>query len=129
MFDTNVYVSALVIPGSLAEKAILRVLEGKDQAFISKEILDELLKVLARKFSRDAGELARVALWISDCTHLVRPKRRFHVLKDDADNRILECASEAKVDAIVTGDKEMLALGEFEGIRIVSLREYLMLEE
>jgi len=42
VFDTNIYISALVFPGGLAEKAIYRVLEGKDELFISKAILDEL---------------------------------------------------------------------------------------
>mgnify|MGYP001070909545 CR=1 FL=1 len=55
----------------------------------------------------------------------VEPKPTVRVLKDDPDNRILECASFGKADIIVTGDKEMLRLGEFNRVKIVSLREYL----
>jgi predicted nucleic acid-binding protein len=47
------------------------------------------------------------------------------VLRDEPDNRILECADFGKADVIVTGDKEMLRQKEFKGIKIVSLREYL----
>jgi predicted nucleic acid-binding protein len=43
------------------------------------------------------------------------------VLKNAADNRILECAIASGADAIVTGDKALLALGEYS-VRIVSLR-------
>jgi predicted nucleic acid-binding protein len=55
----------------------------------------------------------------------VAPKQTVGVLKDDPDNRILECATFGKADIIVTGDKEMLRLGEFNQVKIVSLRNYL----
>lgn len=125
VFDTNIYISALVFPGGLAEKAIYRVLEGKDELFISKAILDELLRVLATKFSKDREELARLAVWLSEIAQFVSPKRKITVLRDEADNRILECAVEAGAEVIVTGDREILDLVQFEGIRILSLREYL----
>ncbi len=127
VFDTNIYISALVFPGSLAEKAIYRVLEGKDELFISKAILDELLRVLATKFSKDREELARLAVWLSEIAQFVYPKRRIAVLRDEADNRILECAVEARAEIIVTGDQEILRLRSFEGIRILTLRKYLEL--
>jgi predicted nucleic acid-binding protein len=47
------------------------------------------------------------------------------VLRDDPDNRILECAAAARADLIVTGDEALLALGAFEGVRIVRLADYL----
>ncbi len=125
VFDTNIYISALVFPGGLAEKAIYRVLEGKDELFISKAILDELLRLLATKFSKDREELARLAVWLSEIAQFVSPKRKITVLRDEADNRILECAVEAGAEVIVTGDREILDLVQFEGIRILSLREYL----
>jgi predicted nucleic acid-binding protein len=47
------------------------------------------------------------------------------VVKDDPDNRILECATAGHAEAIVTGDRALLGLHEYGGVRIVSLREYL----
>ncbi len=125
VFDTNIYISALVFPGGQGERAILRIIDGKDELFISRAILDELLRVLSQKFSRDREELARVAVWISEIAELVEPQERLSVVKDQADNGILECGVEAKAHAVVTGDKELLALGEFRGIKMMSLREYL----
>jgi len=74
VFDTNVLVSALVFPGGRGEAALLRVVEERDQLFFSKPILDELLGVLARKFSRDKEELSRVALLLSELGVAVRPR-------------------------------------------------------
>jgi predicted nucleic acid-binding protein len=38
---------------------------------------------------------------------------------------VLECALAGRADAIVTGDSALLELGEFRGVRVISLREYL----
>ena len=125
VFDTNILVSALVFPGGRAETALLRIIEERDQLLLSKPILDELLGVLARKFSRDAEELARTAVLLSVLAIAVKPRQRLRVVKDDPDNRVLECALAGRADAIVTGDSALLELGEFRGVRVISLREYL----
>jgi len=125
VFDTNIFVSAFVIPGSLAEKAILKIIEGKDVLLLSREILDELLSVLATKFSRDKEEISRVAVTLTDMAEWVEPRLRICELEDDPDNRVLECAVFGKADRIVTGDKEMLRLRGYQDTKIISLRAYL----
>lgn len=125
VFDTNIFVSAFVFPGSQADAAIRRVLDGEDELIISRAIIDELLTVLARKFARDADELGRVALFLTDLCDVVRPRGRITLLSDEADNRILECARTGRADVIVTGDRAMLALGRYQDIEIKSLRAYL----
>lgn len=125
VFDTNILVAALVFPGGRGEEALRRILEEQDDLLLSKPILDELLGVLARKFARDAEELARVAVFLGGLGTVVKPVRRLRVLADAPDNRILECALAGEANAIVTGDRAMLALGEYRGIRILALRTYL----
>lgn len=97
----------------------------QDELVLSKPILEELLGVLARKFSREAEELAHVAVFLSDVALMVKPRRRLMVLADESDNRILECALAGRATWIVTGDRALLALDEYRGVRIASLREYL----
>jgi putative PIN family toxin of toxin-antitoxin system len=128
VFDTNVLVAALVFPGGRGDAALQRVVGEQDQLLISKAILDELLGALARKFARDTEELARVALFLGELGTLVQPGRRLRVVQDDPDNRVLECALAGGAEAIVTGDRALLALREFRGVRIISLREYLDIE-
>jgi putative PIN family toxin of toxin-antitoxin system len=125
VFDTNILVSALVFPGGQGEAALRRIVDETDQLVLSRPILDELLDVLARKFARDAEELAHVAVFVTELAVIVAPKRRLRVVKDDPDNRILECAVAGRAKVIVTGDKALLALKLFEKIRILTLREYL----
>ena len=125
VFDTNVFVSALTFRGGRGEQALRRVLEGRDALVLSKPILDELLRILATKFSREREELARVAVYLAELAQMVDPPDRFDMLSDEPDNRILECAIAGGVDVIVTGDRAVLKLGDFRGVKIVSLREYL----
>jgi putative PIN family toxin of toxin-antitoxin system len=125
VFDTNILVSALVFSGGKGEAALRRIIEQADQLIVSRPIVDELLEVLARKFARDAEELAHVAVFVTELATVVAPKRRLRVVKDDADNRILECAVTGRAAAIVTGDKALLALKLYESIRILTLRDYL----
>ena len=125
VFDTNILVSALVFPGGRADAALRRIVEEQDQLIISKAILAELLRVLGSKFSRDSEELAHVAVFLSELALTVKPRRRLQVVKDEPDNRILECALTGRAEVIVTGDHSLLALGEYKGVRIIRLREYL----
>ena len=125
VFDTNILVAALVFPGGRGEEALQRVIEERDELLLSKPILDELLGVLARKFARDGEELARVAVFLGGLGTMVKPARRLRVLADAPDNRILECAVAGGADAIVTGDRAMLALREYRSVRILGLRAYL----
>jgi uncharacterized protein len=125
VFDTNILVSALVFPGGRGEAALLRIIEEQDELILSKPILDELLGILGRKFSRNAEELAHIAVFLSDLARTVKPRARIRALKDDPDNRVLECAIAGRVDAIVTGDKALLGLKDYRGVRILALREYL----
>ena len=125
VFDTNVLVSALVFPGARADAALRRIVEEQDVLLISAPILDELLGVLARKFARDGEELARIAIFLSDLAVTVRPRTRLRVVADDPDNRILECAVAGHADAIVTGDRALLALGTYRRVRLLTLAGYL----
>ena len=101
------------------------IVEERDELILSKAILDELLGILARKFSRDAEEVSRVAVFVSTHATFVSPRRRLRVVKDEPDNRILECALTGRAQAIVTGDGALLALQNFRGVRLLSLRGYL----
>ena len=84
-----------------------------------------MLNVLTRKFKHDSEGVARTALLLAEMGEILATKQRLRLLTDDPDNRILECAVAGAADLIVTGDRELLDLKQFQGIRIVSLRSYL----
>ena len=58
--------------------------------------------------------------------HRVTPGQRVSVVKaDETDNRILECAQAAGSEYVVTGDKHLLQLGNFESIAIITVTAFL----
>jgi putative PIN family toxin of toxin-antitoxin system len=125
VFDTNIFVSALAIPGGQADRAIDLAIDGRVKLCISKVIILEVLGVLSDKFSRGPEELSRTAVFLSELAELVAPSIKLAVLKDEPDNRIHECAVTGGADIIVTGDKAMLALKKYSESRVLSLREFL----
>lgn len=88
-------------------------------------VIHEVLDVLSRKFDRDAEELSRAAIFLADLGSVVKPKRKLAVLRDEPDNRVLECAVAGHAELIVTGDQAMLELREYKGIRIIALKTFL----
>lgn len=125
VLDPNIFVSALVFPGGRADEVLRRVLERRDDLVFSKAIINELLEVLSQKFERDKEALSRIAVFLSEMGEMVHPHRKLAVLEDEPDNRILECALSGKAELIVTGDRAMLNLVKYNGIKIVSLKAYL----
>jgi len=125
VFDSNIFVSAFMFPNGRAEAAISAVANGDAELFVSKPIIHEVLNVLSRKFDRDAEQLARASVFLSELATVVQPRGHISVLKDEPDNRILECAVAAHAGVVVTGDQAMLDLGEYKGIHIVTLRAFL----
>ena len=125
VFDSNVLVSALLLPTGSANRAVETVLDGRVTLLLSKPIVGEILGVLGRKFSRNTEELSRVAVFLADLAELITPTKQLQVLADDPDNRVLKCAAAGGAQMIVTGDRAMLDVKEFQGIQIISLREFL----
>jgi uncharacterized protein len=78
VFDTNIFISALIFPGCKAEDALMRIIDGEDTLVISHDIIDEVLTVLAREFSKDAEALSRVAVNLANIGMIVRPAERLN---------------------------------------------------
>jgi len=132
VFDTNVLVSALITTGR-ARALFLKAVEGQIQLVLSKGILKEFTEVTgdARISKYVDREDVAAFLDILRCkAKIVRVKSKFHIAKEDpADDAILRTAIDGKADCIVSGDRHLLSLGTFRGIRIVTVHEMLTLLE
>ncbi len=56
---------------------------------------------------------------------VVEPQERLEVCRDPNDNKFFECAVAARVDYIVSEDKDILAVTAYQGLRTVSAAEFL----
>ena len=63
---------------------------------------------------------------LEDNATVVDPDFELNAVPDDPDdNRVLECAVAGKADFIVSGDRHLLRLGNYEEIAIVTVRQFL----
>lgn len=126
VIDTNIIVSGLNFSGREREVLELARVE-KYELYLSIFILDEVADVLRRKFDWSPQRTAQIVRLLRAYATVVEPRTRLSVIRrDDQDNRILECALEARAEFLLTGDRrDLLPLKEFEGIRIVSSLEFL----
>lgn len=127
VFDTNVYVSAFLLPGSLTEDAFLRVQRRQATLFTSVPILTETAGIFRTKFQQGEEDVAAALRLIGRAATIVKPSVNIMVLQDLPDNRILECAVEAGADLIVTGDHHLLRLKRYHDVAIVRVADFLRL--
>ena len=129
VLDTNIFISAFLWGGK-PRAALERVIEGKDNLFISRPILAELAEVLARpKFGLDGELVERFVRETEDIAEIMTIKERIHTLcRDVDDNAIIECAVAASAEMVITGDEDLLSLVAYRKIRIMTASEYLDLK-
>ena len=125
VFDTNIYISAFVIPGGNAERAYLHAIDSDFELCTSIAILTELAQKLDEKFGWEKHKIAQLIISISDIATVLKTTPWLKVVSDDPDNRILECAIKAAADFLVTGDKHLLKLRNYGNFEIIKLSNFL----
>lgn len=88
VFDTNVFISALF--GGFPEEAYQAALERQRALVVSPAILAELARALREKFHTPEADIVAYVRQIGRIAEIVRPNRAVSVLRDEADNRVLE---------------------------------------
>ena len=128
VIDTNVIVSGLTFKGQPREVLDL-AWKGEIEVYISPFILKELTSTLKKDFGWSNEQIKDTIQRIKAKTISIRPRVRVSVVKEkDDDNRILECAIEGNVRYLISGDKKhLLPLKEYQGIKILSPAQFLML--
>ena len=127
VLDTNVLLSALVFGGK--PRLVVELLaRGAIEVVISEEILTEMRRKVASKFADFADDLARMETLLEQDADLVKLGTiTISVCRDPDDNRILETALIGGCDYIVSGDKDLLTLGSYKGIKILKPVDFLTL--
>jgi len=126
VLDTNVLISAILFGGK-PRRVLDLVISGSVDCTLSTGILDELKDVLQRpRFGFSADVCFHIIEELHGACDIISPSVSVDVIRSDPDdNRILECAVEAQAHFIVSGDRDLLDLGKFKKIRILSPADYL----
>jgi putative PIN family toxin of toxin-antitoxin system len=129
--DTNILISALLAGTSLPAHLIVLWREGRFDLLTSADQLDELMRVTRYPKIRErlAPALAgRLINEIRDLAVLLTELPVVTASPDPYDNYLLAMAAAGAADFLVTGDKrDLLALKLFEGTKIITVRDFLVL--
>ena len=125
--DTNVLVSALLLPESVPRRAFDRALDhGK--VFLSLEVLNELNEVLGRKQFRkyvDDEDIRQFLASLVGAAEWVEVTGQVTACRDPKDNKFFELAVSGRATHLISGDADLLSLSPFQGIPILTPQAFL----
>ena len=127
VFDTNVLISALLLPDSKPRQALDLALK-KGKVLLSLSVLAELYDVLSRKQFRryvDEEDIRTFVAVLTGEAQWVDVDVRITACRDAKDDKFLELAVSGRATHIITGDADLLELNHFQGIQIVSPHVFL----
>lgn len=124
VLDANVYISAYGFGGKPAD-VMRAAIEGNLELVSSPAILVEVADKLETVLSFDREHTEAVIRQITRVATIVRPTERLAVVADEADNRILEAAALSGAEFVVSGDRHLLDLGTWNGVRILKVADFL----
>jgi len=125
VFDTNIYISAILYGGKprygmeLARKELFRL-------FVSPEILEELEEELTEPpFNISKRDIKKILSGIKKYVKIIKPTTRVNICRDVKDNMLLNCAIDSMSRYLVTGDKDLLVIEKIKNIDIVSISNFM----
>lgn len=126
VFDTNIYISGMLFKGGIPSRLLEIANQKLFELFFSPAILEELRHVFIDKFELTLNEAEKLISFMKRQGEMVYPEKNIALIKRcPPDNRILECALEAKADYLVTGDKkDMLSLKHPFSFKIISPADF-----
>lgn len=129
VIDTNVVASAIFFggrPAALLRMVITRTLS----AVATDEIVDEYQETvnhLMKKYSEKADEFSLIP--IISAMEMIPASDNIHICRDPDDDKFISCAVDGQCYYIVSGDKDLLTLGNYENIRILTVAEFMKMIE
>lgn len=127
VLDTNVLVSAFIHHRGNEWKILDLVRAGVIQLVMSKEILDEFQKVIARgKFGFGSALIIEITALVIEIAEIIVPQYRLDIVPDDpSDNKFIECAIDGNVGYVISGDRHLLNIGTYRGVKILKAKDFL----
>jgi uncharacterized protein len=125
VLDTNILVSGIFWKG-IPYKILECWIEDKFKLLITKEILDEYQKTLAKISKGKRDDIVNTwAMLIIENSIVVNVKHTFKLSIDPDDDKFIDCAVSGNAIYIVSGDSHLLNLKNVMSIEIIKANEFL----
>ena len=124
VLDTNVVIAAFIARGACGD--VFERVVNEHELILSPFVLEEFERVMTRKLGLDGDRVARAVTLLRRKGIVVEPAPLDSpVCRDPDDDQILALTREDGVRVLVTGDDDLLVLDAFEGVPIISPRQFL----
>lgn len=132
VLDTVVFVRALINPKGRWGR-LLFDLSDRYVIVLSSDIIREIIAVLYRPSLRrrfpqmsDPPQLDRVLRLLEEA-EVVETEEQISICRDPAGDKFFECAVSGSAEHIVTEDKDILAVGEYRGVKAITAGHFVTL--
>jgi len=136
VLDTNIFVSSLLSKAGRPAMVIDAWRASRYLLVTSPSIISEIKRVveapsIRKKYGLGRDRIARLILLLEKDTIVVPGLSTVSgaIPKDPTDETFLSAALDAKAGLIVSGDRHLLDLGEYKGVPILTVRQFLELLE
>lgn len=126
VFDTNIFVSALLFNSQVCNQCLNHWIEGRTMVFTSPDLISEITLTLKRKGLSDESLRNLVHLLVTKTTAL-NPQTQTKTSRDPKDDFLLDLTQAGQVDYLVTGDNDLLVLSPWQNTQIIQPRHFLRL--
>lgn len=122
VIDTNVIIDGIKDDYSYEKQILDAVTNGEIEAYANHQTISENRLITGKLIENDSYK-QEVSLLLTQI-NLVKNRHQIDIVRDPEDNKILESAVESKAEFLVTRDNDLLSLGKFREIEIVTPAEF-----
>ncbi len=124
VIDTNVLISGVFF-GGFPRKILSAVVGQKITACATAEIISEYEEIVQEMIDEKQGHINKAILGpLIKAMEIIEPTTLVEICRDPDDNKFLECARDSHALYIVSGDKDLLVIKEYENIQIVTAKNF-----
>ena len=124
VIDTNVVISGIFFGGN-PRKVIEAVVDGNLNAYATPEIVEEYTEIIESMIERKQGRLNQNTLFpFFSALKIIEGASIVNVCRDPDDDKFIGCAIDSKALYIVSGDNDLLDIQEYEGVQIITAKEF-----
>lgn len=124
VIDTNVLISGVFF-GGFPQKILCAVVDHKITACATTEIINEYEEIVQEMINRKQGYINKAILSpLIKVMEIIEPITQVRICRDPDDNKFLECAKDSHALYIVSGDKDLLVIEQFENVQIVTAKDF-----
>ena len=125
VIDTNVIASAVFFGGK-PYQLLHYIMEDRVDVVASKEIVDEYEEIVLRLKQKYPAISTKIPLQeLLAKFEIIRVSSDIHVSRDPDDDKFISCAVDGKCLYIVSGDNDLLAIGNYGDIEILTVVDFL----